>query len=233
MDKNHTVLSAMKAAFPFTLPILTGFLFLGLTYGIYMNSLGFSFWYPLLMSMTIFAGSMEFVAANMLLEAFSPLEAFIMTLMINGRHLFYGIAMLDRFNGLGWKKPLLIFGMCDESFSINYTAKIPEGIDEGWFMLWVTIFNYSYWVIGSLLGGLFGSFITFDTTGLEFVLTSMFVVIFLEQWLNDRDHTSAKTGIIFSVISLLIFGTEHFMIPAMIGILLTLLVLRRYLEVRI
>ena len=137
-----TIKKAFAAAFPYTLPIFAGFWFLGMTYGIYMNVSGFSFWYPMLMSLTIFAGSIEFVTVHMLLGAFNPLQAFAMTLMINARHLFYGISMLDRFRGLGWKKFYLIFGMCDESFSINYTADIPEDVDRGWFMFSVTLLNH-------------------------------------------------------------------------------------------
>lgn len=136
---------AFAAAFPHTIPIFAGFWFLGLTYGIYMNVSGFDFWYPMVMSVTIFAGSMEFVTCDLLLGAFNPLQAFVMTLMINARHLFYGISMLDKFKGTGWKKFYLIFGMCDETFSINYTAKVPEGVDRGWFMLAVTLLNQFYW----------------------------------------------------------------------------------------
>ncbi len=134
--QSHTqmIRKAFLCAFPHTLPIFAGFWFLGLTYGIYMNVSGFPFWYPALMSLTIFAGSVEFVTVNMLLGAFDPLQALALTLMINARHLFYGISMLDRYKGTGWKKIYLIFGMCDESFSINYTARIPEDIDRGWFM---------------------------------------------------------------------------------------------------
>ncbi len=144
-----TAKKAMRAAIPHTLPIYAGFWFLGLTYGIYMNACGFSFWYPMLMSLTIFAGSMEFVAVNLLMGAFDPLQAFAMTLMINARHLFYGLSMLDKYKGTGLKKPYLIFGMCDESFSINYTAKIPAGVDKGWFMFFVTLLNHIYWFSGS------------------------------------------------------------------------------------
>ncbi len=118
---------AFRAAFPYTIPIFAGFWFLGLTYGIYMNVSGFSFWYPMIMSLTIFGGILEFVAVSMLLAPYAPVQVFIMTLMIQARHLFYGISMLDKFKGLGWKKVYLIFGMCDETFSINYTAEIPEG----------------------------------------------------------------------------------------------------------
>ena len=168
---------AFKAAFPHTIPIFAGFWFLGLTYGIYMNVSGFPFWYPMLMSLTIFAGSVEFVAVNLLLGAFNPFQVLAMTLMINARHLFYGLSMLDKYRGNGWKDFYLIFGMCDESFSINYTARIPEGIDRGWFMFFVTLLNHFYWFFGAALGGIFGSLIRFDTEGLDFVMTAMFVVI--------------------------------------------------------
>ena len=180
---NGKIKSAFKCAFPYTIPIFAGFWFLGMTYGNYMNVSGFSFWYPMLMSMTIFAGSMEFVTVSMLLGAFNPLQAFAMTLMINARHLFYGISMLDKFKNTGRKKPYLIFGMCDESFSINCSADIPQGIDKGWFMFFVTLLNQIYWVSGSTLGGVLGSVIHFNTKGLDFVMTAMFVVIFMEQWL--------------------------------------------------
>ena len=167
-SKSKMLGKAFRAAFPYTIPIFAGFWFLGLTYGIYMNVSGFSFWYPMLMSITIFAGSIEFVTVSMLLGAFNPLQAFAMTLMINARHLFYGISMLDRFRGTGWKKFYLIFGMCDESFSINYTADIPEDVDRGWFMFFVTLLNHIYWFSGATLGGIFGSLIHFNTEGIEF-----------------------------------------------------------------
>lgn len=234
MSKNKlekgVLIKALKAAFPHTIPIMTGFLFLGMTYGIYMNVSGFSFWYPMLMSMTIFAGSMEFVTVNMLLGAFHPLEALTMTLMINARHLFYGISMLDKYKGTGLKKLYLIFGMCDESFSVNYTADIPEDVDKGWFMFWVTVLNQSYWVLGSTLGGIFGSFIRFNTEGLEFVMTALFVVIFLEQWMKEKNHTSAIVGLLISVLCLILFGRDDFIIPAMLGILGVMTLLRKPME---
>lgn len=228
----NTKINALKAAFPHTIPIFAGFWFLGMTYGIYMNVSGFSFWYPMLMSMTIFAGSMEFVTVNLLMGAFNPVQALTMTLMINARHLFYGLSMLDKYKGLGWKKIYLIYGMCDESFSINYTADIPEGVDRGWFMFFVTLLNQLYWVSGSTLGGIFGSFIHFNTEGLDFVMTAMFVVIFMEQWLKDKIHASQYVGLLVSLICLIIFGAGDFIVPAMIGILLILTMLRNPLEKR-
>lgn len=213
---------AFRCAFPHTIPIFAGFWFLGLTYGIYMNASGFSFWYPALMSLTIFAGSAEFVAVNMLLGAFHPLQALFMTLMINARHLFYGISMLDRYKGTGFKKFYLIFGMCDESFSINYTAEIPRDVDRGWFMFFVTLLNHFYWFSGAALGGIFGSLIHFNTEGLDFVMTAMFVVIFIEQWLKEKRHISALVGIGLSLLCLLAFGPERFILPAMAMILAVL-----------
>ena len=225
-----TLKKAFVAAFPNTIPIFAGFWFLGMTYGIYMNVSGFSFWYPMLMSITIFAGSMEFVAVNLLMGAFNPLQAFTMTLMINARHLFYGISMLDKYKGLGLKKLYLIFGMCDESFSINYTANIPEDVDKGWFMFFVTLLNQCYWFLGSTMGGICGSLIHFNTEGLDFVMTAMFVVIFLEQWLKDKNHISALLGLGISLLCLLAFGADDFIIPAMIGILGVLTLMRKPLE---
>lgn len=223
---NGKIKSAFKCAFPYTIPIFAGFWFLGMTYGIYMNVSGFSFWYPMLMSMTIFAGSMEFVTVSMLLGAFNPLQAFAMTLMINARHLFYGVSMLDKFKNTGRKKPYLIFGMCDESFSINFAADIPQGIDKGWFMFFVTLLNQIYWVSGSTLGGVLGSVIHFNTKGLDFVMTAMFVVIFMEQWMKEEKHTSALFGLGVSLLCLLIFGADNFIIPSMLAILGVLTVLR-------
>lgn len=232
MTKSTNIKKAFKAAFPYTIPIFAGFWFLGLTYGIYMNVSGFSFLYPMLMSITIFAGSMEFITANMLLGSFNPVQAFLMTLMINARHLFYGISMLDRFRGTGLKKLYLIFGMCDETFSINYTAEIPSDVDRGWFMFFVTFLNHFYWFSGSALGGIFGSFIHFDTEGLDFVMTAMFVVIFMEQWLKDKQHISALLGLGISILCLLIFGADNFIIPSMAAMLLMLTGMRKPIERR-
>lgn len=230
MSTKSKYITALKAAFPYTIPIFAGFTFLGLTYGIYMNVSGFPFWYPMIMSITIFAGSMEFVAVNLLLGAFDPLQALAMTLMLNARHLFYGISMLDKYRGTGWKKIYLIFGLCDESFSINCTAQVPEGVDKGLFMFFVTLLNQLYWVTGATLGGIFGSLIRFNTEGLDFVMTAMFVVIFLEQWLKEKNHVSSLLGLGLTALCLLAFGPDKFMIPAMAAILGVLLLLQKPME---
>lgn len=221
---------ALKAAFPHTIPILAGFWFLGLAYGIYMNVSGFSFWYPLCMSLIIFGGSLEFIAVTMLLSPFAPIQTLLLALVIQARHLFYGIAMLDRFKGLGWKKAYLIFGMCDETFSINYTAEIPEDVDRGWFMFFVTLLNHFYWVSSATIGGLVGSLLSFNTTGLEFVMTAMFVVIFLEQWLKEKKHYTALIGLASALVCRLGFGADNFMIPTMLCMVAGLTLFQKPIE---
>ncbi|KAB7019017.1 branched-chain amino acid ABC transporter permease [Bifidobacterium longum] len=226
-------LPALKAAFPLTIPICLGFLFLGASYGILMGTKGFSFVWPMCMSAFIFAGSMEFVTVNLLLSAFNPLAGFLLALMVNARHLFYGLSMLGKFKGLGWKRPYLFFGMCDETFAINSTAKIPAGIDRGWFYFWVTLCNQLYWVTGATLGGLIGAHLPFNTDGLDFVLTALFLVIFLDQWLDGkhRERLSAVIGVLTSLACLLIFGANDFMIPSMIAMLILFVALRPHLDV--
>lgn len=229
--KVQSVKKAFTAAVPHTIPIFAGFWFLGLTYGIYMNVSGFSFWYPMWMSLTVFAGSAEFVAVSMLLGEFHPLQALAMTLMINARHLFYGISMLERYRGTGLKKFYLIFGMCDESFSINYTADIPGDVDKGWFMFFVTLLNHIYWFTGATMGGIFGAVIRFNTKGLDFVMTAMFVVIFMEQWMKEKNHVPALVGLGISLCCLFLFGADNFIIPAMLAILGMLTLMKKSIAV--
>lgn len=230
MKRGAQIWNACRSAFPYTIPIMAGFIFLGIAYGIFMNSLGFNAIYPILMSLLIFAGSMEFVAANFLLLSFNPINALLLTLMVNARHLFYGISMLEKYRGVGKKKLYMIYGLCDESFAINSTVLIPKSIDRGWFMFFVTLFNHFYWVIGSAIGGIFGSYVKFNTEGLEFVMTALFVVIFIEQWMKEDRHQSALAGLGISIICLIIFGGTHFIIPAMIGILGLLSLLRKSMD---
>ena len=222
--------SAFFAAFPNTLPILAGFLFLGIAYGIYMNQSGFKFYYPMFMSFIIFAGSVEFATVSWLLGSFDPVNIFFLTLMINARHLFYGLSMLEKYNIPGWKKLYLIYGMCDESFSINATVDVPKDIDKGLFMFFVTMLNQIYWVAGATIGGIFGSFIPFDTNGIEFVMTALFVVIFLENWLKEKDHSASVIGLFISFICLTVFKGTNFIIPSMIIILSVLTLLRWRLQ---
>lgn len=221
---------ALAAAFPHTIPVMTGYLFLGAAFGILMGTKGYGAGWAMLMSVVVYAGSMQFVAVTLLAAAFHPLYAFLLTLMVNARHLFYGIAMLEKLRGTGKLKPYLIFGLTDETFSVLCSVPPPEGVRREWFLLFVTLLNQCYWVLGSALGGLLGPLLRFDTAGLDFVLTALFVVIFLNQWKGSRQRIPAVVGVLGSVACLLLFGQSNFLIPAMAAILAVLLLLRDRLE---
>lgn len=221
---------AFKEAFPVTLPILAGFWFVAFAYGIYMHAEGFSFWYPFLMAACIFGGSLEFVTVAMLLSPFAPFQALMVALMIQARHFFYGIAMLEKYGHMGWKKPFLIFMMCDETFALNYAGSIPRSVDRGWYMLWISVLNYLYWVSGALLGGLLGNVIPWNIKGIGFVMTTMFVVIFLEQLMKEKQHITAVIGAISAVLCRILFGADNFLLPTMFLILLLLTLGRKKIE---
>ena len=226
----HSIGLAFRYGFLKITPLLLGFLFLGLSYGIYMHSMGFSWGYTLALSALIYAESMEFVIVAMLLSPFDPVSAFLITLMVNGRHIFYGLSMLTVYRNTGWLKPYLIFGMTDESFSINYTSQIPTEISKKWCYFFVTLLNQIYWVVGSVIGNLFESVLSFDAKGLEFVLTALFIVLAIEQYKAQRNLISSGIGLLIPGFALLVFGSEHFMIPAMIGIVVMLSLLRNTME---
>lgn len=219
--------AAMKAAFPHTLPILTGFIVLGMAFGVLMEAKGFSIVWAMVMSVCTFAGSMQFVAVTVLCSAFSPFYAFCLALMVNARHLFYGISMLEKFRNTGKYKNFLIFSLCDETFSVLSSVKPPNDVDPSKFMFSIAFLDYCYWWIGTLLGCILGNFITFNTEGLDFVLTALFAVIFLNQWESLKDHKIPVIGVLCSIITLVLFGAEQFLIPAMGLILVALLWFRR------
>ncbi|MGI6145574.1 MAG: branched-chain amino acid ABC transporter permease [Clostridia bacterium] len=220
-------IKALKVAFPYTIPVLIGFTFLGIAFGILMNSKGYGVGWTVLFSLLAFAGSAQYVAITFLTSVFNPIYALLMTLMVNARHIFYGISMLDKYKDTGKLKAYLIFGLCDETFSIVCSTEPPEGVNRNWFMFFITLLDHSYWVIGSALGGLLGSMISFNTKGLDFVLTALFVVIFVGQWKAQKNHKPAIIGVLCSVICLVIFGPSNFIIPAMIAILAVLTISRK------
>ena len=221
---------AAFVALPHSLPILAGYGFLGLAYGICMSVNGLSPWYTFFMCWLVYGGSTQIVAVSLLTAAFDPLNAFVITFVLCARHIFYGISMLERYKNLGLKKLYMIFGMVDETFAINYSAEPPIDVDRGWFMFFVTFFNQVYWVIGSTLGAVLGTLIKFSTEGIEFVMTSMFVVIFVNQWQKDKNHFSAYLGLAVAVLCLIVFGEDNFIIPSMIGIFACLTASKGYLE---
>ena len=223
LNKKHEKWAALKAAFPHTLPILTGFAFLGLIYGMLMAGKGYGAGWSLLISMVVFGGSIQYVAVTLLTAAFNPIQALILSLTINARHLFYGLSMLKKYSGTGKLKYFLIFALCDETYSLTGTTQPPEGLCAKWFYFWITLLNYSYWVLASFAGGLLGGLINLNLEGLDFVLTALFVVLFLEQWKDRKNRIPAGLGLVCSIISLCVFGADNFIIPTMILLAVILL----------
>lgn len=223
---------AFRAAAPQTLPVFAGYLVLGLGYGIYVQSLGLPVWLPPLMGTVVYGGSLEFVLASLLLGSFAPVSVFLMALMIQARHLFYGLTMLQRYRGYGLRSAYMIFAMSDETFSITCSAEPPEGVDRGWFMFFITLLDQIYWVASAAMGAALGSVLPFSTEGVDFVMTAMFVVIFLNQWEKEKQHASAIIGIAAPLVCLHIFGSGSFLIPSMVCILVALLLLRRPIEAK-
>lgn len=209
---------AFAVAFPLTIPILAGFLVLGMAYGVLMQTKGYSVIWSVLMSSVAFCGSMQFVAITLLTTIFNPVQAFLLSLLVNARHLFYGIAMLEKYKGLGKIRGFLIYTLCDETFSVVCSVKAPEGIDRKCFYFCISFLNYSYWVLGTFLGGIFGSFITFDTKGMDFALTALFVVLFLEQWKEKKNRFFCILGVAATTLCLTLFGQEKMVIFSMIAI---------------
>ena len=209
----------LKRALKDTIPVLTGYLVLGFGFGIIMKSNGFGIALTAAMSLLIYAGSMQYAAIGLMTGGASLLTVGLTTLMVNARHLFYGISMLEKYRGVGKRKPYLIFGLTDETYSLVCTDPVgiaPEGRRD--YYLLVTLLNHLYWVGGSVLGAVAGAVLQFNSEGIDFALTALFLVVFLEQWLTTEKHGPALIGVGASVLSLLLFGADSFLIPAMIGI---------------
>ena len=221
--KNKKKRRALRAAFPATIPVMTGYLCLGMAFGVLMKTNGYGPFWAGLMSLMCFAGSMQFVTITLLTTTFDPVQAFLLSVMVNARHIFYGLAVLDKYKGLGKVRAFLIFALTDESFSLVTTVEPPEGVERKNFYFWISFLNYLYWAGGSIVGGLVGSLITFDTTGMDFALTALFVVLFMEQVKKKENRPAGLIGVGCTVLALVLFGADNLVIPAMILILLVLL----------
>ena len=224
--------AALKAALPHTIPVLSGYIVLGATYGILMNNQGISLFWIGFSSIFIYAGSMQFITVALLSAGFDLPGAFLMTIMVNARHVFYGISFLQKYRNMGLIKPYLVFSLTDETFSLLCSVKPPEDISRKWFFFYVSFLNHLYWISGSLLGGVLGGLLQFETKGLEFVLTALFVVIFISQWQSSKNHFPAIIGVVSAILCRIIFGAGDFIIPCMITILLLVTLFRKPLEGR-
>lgn len=220
----------LKTALIKTLPVMSGYLVLGMGFGIISEKNGYGILWAVAMSVFIYAGSMQYVTVSLLVSGASLISAALTTLMVNARHLFYGISMIEKYKNTGKKKPYLIFALTDETYSLVCTGEYPEGEDphKYWFLL--SFMNQCYWVAGSLLGAFIGSAISFNTAGIDFAMTALFVTVFVEQWLSTKNHIPALTGLFASLICLSIFGQEHFLIPSMTVMLLVLSLGKKKIE---
>lgn len=219
-----------KKAFKDSLPILAGYLALGIGFGVLLHSKGYSFLWALLMSCTIYAGAGQYAAVDLLSSGASLITTAVMTLIINARHFFYGFSLLDKYKGTGKAKPYMIFALTDETYSLVCTAKIPEGIDEKKYYLFLSVLDHLYWITGCTIGALLGTFIPFDSTGIDFAMTALFVVIFVEQWLSTKEHLPAILGAATTLVCLFIFGAQYFIIPSMAFIAVELVIFRKRFE---
>ncbi len=208
--------SLLRAAFLDTVPVMTGYVFLGFGFGILMHQSGFGVLWACAMSLLIYAGSMQYVAVSLLTSGAGLLVTAITTFVVNARHLFYGISMVDAYKGTGRKKPYLIFGLTDETYSLVSREQLPEGISKTGYCFWVTLFDHIYWVSGTLLGALAGRILPINFEGVEFALTALFVTIFVEQWLSTNHHEPAVIGVAATALCLMLFGKDVFLIPSMI-----------------
>lgn len=213
-----------------TLPVMTGYIALGIGFGILLYSKGYGFLWSILMAVFVYAGSMQYAAVNLITGGASLITTALTTLFVNARHLFYGISMLEKYKDSGAKKPYLIFALTDETYSLLCGDDYPEDINKDKYQFFVSLFNHIYWIIGCALGSLIGLAIPFNTAGIDFCMTALFVTIFVEQWLSTKEHLPALIGLLSSVICLVIFGKDAFLIPSMVLITLLLILFKKQLS---
>ena len=219
-------LRAMKLAFAKSLPVMAGYAVLGIGFGILLRSAGYGVWWAAAMGVFVYAGSLQYVGVGLLAGGAGILTTALTTLMVNARHLFYGISMVDRYKDAGPYKPYLIFALTDETYSLLCDGLVPEGVDPHLYRFLVSLFDQSYWVAGCVLGSLAGAVIPFSTEGIEFSMTALFVALFTERWLTECNHLPALVGLGCSVACLVAFGPESFLIPTMVLITAVLTILR-------
>ncbi len=225
--------TTVKAAFKASLPVMAGYIVLGTGFGVLLSAKGYSYRWAILMCVTMYAGAMQYVGVDILASGASFISAALMTLMVNARHIFYGISMIEKYKNMGWKKWYAAFGLTDETYSlICVDPELPEGADRNLFNFLLTLMNQSYWIMGGFIGAVIGSTVEFNSAGIDFSMTALFVSIFVEQWEKNKDHLPALWGLAVSVVCLLIFGADRFLIPAMLVISIGLFLMKGSIERR-
>lgn len=224
--------NAFKLSIHYTFPLWAGMIFMAIAYTVMMHSLGFPSWYPPFMAAFIFAGSMEYVTVDLLQGSYDLLNAFLLGFIINCRHLFYGISILEPYSHQGWKKPFLIYMLTDEAFAINSLVKPGDDVDRPWFMLFVSAWIFIVWVGGTLIGNVLYPFITFDLTGISFIMPALFITMFFDQLRQKRARKPALIGLGITAAWLLILGPSYFIIPSLVTFIVVFAILRHFEEAR-
>ena len=215
-----------------TLPILTGYVALGIGFGVLLQKAGYSWPWAFFMSLTILSGTMQYVGVDLLSSGASLITTALVAIAVNARYIFYGVSTIDRYKGAGWMKPYLIFALTDENFALICSTEPPEGVDPHFYAFLVSLFDQSYWIIGSVIGVLLGEALPFDTTGIEFVMTALFATVVVDQWKEEKNHIPVLSGLVISIVCLAVFGPDRFLIPALAGIALALSFGRRWIDER-
>lgn len=226
MQKNST----LKYAFVSSLPVMAGYVVLGIGFGVLLQDKGYGWWWAVLMSLTIYAGSMQYVAVDLLSGGATVLATALMTVMVNIRHLFYGLTMLEPYSHTGGKKPYLIFSLTDETFSLVCSPELPSEVDRKKYYFYVSLLDQCYWVAGSVIGAAAGAALSFDSAGIDFAMTALFVVIFVEQWEKTKQHLPAVSGVVISIVCRVCFGASSFLIPSMLGITVAMFLEKKWLK---
>lgn len=222
--------NAFRRAFPYTIPVFTGYIFIGIAFGVMYAEKGYSFLWAILMSVLVYAGSGQYLAVNFFVPGISFWHIIFMTLMVNIRHIFYGISLLEKFNKIGRKRWYMIFALTDETYSLLCTTKIPGDVDAEKFLFAISVLDHSYWILGSAIGAIAGTILPINSEGIDFAMTALFLVIFVEQWFEKKNRIPEVIGVAAALTCLLIFGADNFILPTMIIVIAVLFTGRKKLD---
>jgi len=220
----------LKKAFPITIPIMLGYIPLGIGFGLLLANAGYNALWAFFSSTTIYTGTGQYMMVEFLAHGAGLFEIILIIVVMNSRMMFYGLSFLEKFNKMGRRKWYMIFSLTDETYAVLSTIKAPEGIDENKFMFYIALLNQSYWVLGGVIGAIFGAILRIDITGVDFIMTALFVVLCMEQWKKYKTHEAFWIGLVCSLIMLVVIGADNFMIPALIGIMVVLIAKRKRIE---
>lgn len=221
---------AFRRAFPYTIPVLTGYLFIGIAFGVMYAEKGYSFLWAILMSVMVYAGSGQYLAVNFFVPGMSLVQVIFLTFMVNVRHIFYGVSLLEKFNKIGWKRWYMIFGLTDETYSLLCTTNVPKDVHGDKFLFAICVLDHFYWVLGSAIGAIAGTVLPINSEGIDFAMTALFVVIFIEQWMDKKNRIPELIGVAVAIVALCVFGASGFVPPAMFTIIALLFVGRKKLD---